>query len=195
MTHRTNISEIETEHLYLVPLEEIDLELFNHLYSDNFLTKNIGGKIEGKKIHKSFILSLRNNTEEAFSRFTWSIVAKTENQKIGICGLVSNNVNASSADIGTVIKEPYHGRGIATESLRGLMKYGFESLKLEEINGNSFFRNKISFKLMKSLGYQFETTEIGESKGYFWYMTDENWQKAEIRLAKSKKAKLNRKVT
>lgn len=185
MTGLTRIPVIETERLYLVPLEEIDLELFKHLYSDDFLTKNIGGKINNKKIQKAFDLSLKNNAEEMFKRYTWSIVTKIEKQKIGICGLVSNDVKTKSADIGTIITAEYHGRGIATESLRGLMKYGFEDLRLEEINGNSFLCNRISFKLMNSLGYQYKTKQHDGSDGYFWYMTSENWQNSKLAIPKN----------
>ncbi len=180
MTDLARITEIETECLYLVPLEELDSELYTHLYSDDFLTENTGGKVNSCKIQKAFKLSLKSNSENTFSRFTWSIVTKKKKRKVGICGLVSNNVNAKSADIGTVIKAEYHARGIATESLRGLMKYGFEILRLGEINGNSFLSNQISFNLMKSLGYQFETKKQDRSGGYFWHMTAENWQKSKL---------------
>ncbi|WP_444994185.1 GNAT family N-acetyltransferase [Aliikangiella sp. IMCC44359] len=168
------ITSIETERLNLVPLVPSDRYLYYHLYQDRYLTRHIGGMLSYKAVQKAFELSLEYN-KQTFSRYTWTIQSKEQNIKQGICALVSGKSN--NADIGTILCQESHGQGLATESLKALMKYGFDCIRLEEICGFSLLQNIQSKKLMTSLGFLCKTGIESQEEGYYWSMSDMMWGK------------------
>jgi len=73
---------------------------------------------------------------------------------IGGIGLnLQNDVNRMNADIGFWLGEPFWGHGIATEAVRALLKYGFETLRLNRIQANIFESNLATRCVLKKTGF------------------------------------------
>lgn len=176
MTSLARLNDISSSRLELVPLAKSDRELFCHLYTDEFLTKNIGGILPRAKAERAFELSLDFNRASSFRRFTWTIIERNNNDRVGICALVACTEDSKSADIGTILLARAHGAGIAKESLNGLMCFGFEKLGLNAIKGYSRFENRISFRLMKSLGFEQDFRIEDQVAGYGWCMSRRYWK-------------------
>lgn len=62
------------------------------------------------------------------------------------------------AEIGYWIGKPYWGRGYATEAAREMVRYGFETLKLNRIYAGIFEGNPSSVHVLEKLGFQYEGT-------------------------------------
>ena len=60
------------------------------------------------------------------------------------------------ADLGYRIARPYWQRGIATEALRAMMQFGFETMHLHRINVDTRMDNIASVRLMQKLGFRHE---------------------------------------
>ncbi|WP_335808473.1 GNAT family N-acetyltransferase [Halobacillus litoralis] len=61
-------------------------------------------------------------------------------------------------ELGYFLSEEYWGQGIATEALQELVRYGFNELCLNRIEGRSDTDNFGSQKVMKKLGMNYEGT-------------------------------------
>ena len=65
---------------------------------------------------------------------------------LGVCGLINIDKENNSAEVAIIIgNKQFHGKGLGSESLYQLVKYGFSKLKLHkikaEIKHQSLWRN------------------------------------------------------
>lgn len=60
------------------------------------------------------------------------------------------------AELGYWLTEQYWGKGIMTEAVKLVTKYGFEKLKLKRIYACCFEPNKASAKVLEKAGFQYE---------------------------------------
>jgi len=169
-----SVKGIETKRFNLRPLKQSDKGLFYHLYQDPFLCINLGGALSDEQAEIAFNVSLKKN-HQIFERFTWTIW--DGEQSIGICSLVKSKVVANASDLGTVIIEEYHAKGVAKEVLARITDYGFEELGLDSLVGWSYFKNKISEKLMHSLSYDCRQVFDTDKPGNYWSLTHSQWAK------------------
>ena len=103
-----------------------------------------------------------------------NIVFGIENKKgklIGVCGLTWIDWKNRNAEVSTYIGEKeWQKKGAATDSLKALIKYGFETLNLHRIYAIIFEFNKSSIKLFERCGFEFEGKhrEAHFIKGRYW---------------------------
>lgn len=82
-----------------------------------------------------------------------------KNKTIGVCGLTHINRTDRNAQVAIILGEQkLHGRGLGSETLRLLVNYGFNRLKLHRISAEIFSYNIISMGLFKKLGFEHEVT-------------------------------------
>ena len=75
---------------------------------------------------------------------------------IGTCGFTRFFFQHDGSEIGYVINPKYHGKGIATEVVGRVIRYGFENLSLERIEGKFMIENEASRRVMEKNGMIFE---------------------------------------
>lgn len=61
------------------------------------------------------------------------------------------------AEVGYWIGKPYWGRGLATSALRLLLRFGFETLKLNRVEAGHFDHNPASGRVMQKAGMRLES--------------------------------------
>jgi ribosomal-protein-alanine N-acetyltransferase len=88
--------------------------------------------------------------------YDWAITLKDEGRMIGTCGFTRFNFTSNSAEIGYVLNPKYHGRGIATEAVKRVMKYGFIELGLHRVECRFIEGNDASRRVMERVGMTFE---------------------------------------
>jgi len=73
---------------------------------------------------------------------------------VGNIGLhPQSDIYAKSAEIGYFVGEPYWGRGIISEAIRLIVKYGFEELDYIRIYAKVFEHNTPSMKALEKNGF------------------------------------------
>jgi len=95
------------------------------------------------------------NSQEAYH---WGIVYKDTNKIIGRTGYVTIDEFNKRAEIGFALSNDFWNMGIVTEATKPIIRYGFEELELNRIEGRCNFENLGSEKVMKKLGMSFEGT-------------------------------------
>ena len=94
--------------------------------------------------------------------YDWAIVLDGEEEKmIGTCGFARIDFSNNVGEIGYVVNPEFQNRGYATEAVRAVMRFGFETLGLHRIEGQYIIGNEKSLAVMKKCGMQYEGTARG----------------------------------
>lgn len=85
----------------------------------------------------------------------WGIALKGDNVIIGTCGFIFDESSAQ-AGLGYDLSQAFWRRGIMTEALGSIIKFGFDRLALNRIQALVMLENMASVKLLHKLGFQEE---------------------------------------
>lgn len=77
-------------------------------------------------------------------------------QYIGNVGIVNVDLTYHQAEITYFIGTKYIGQGFATEAVKTMLRFGFETLGLERIQGRCMCHNIGSKKVLDKCGFQYE---------------------------------------
>lgn len=86
----------------------------------------------------------------------WGIIEKKSNSFIGYCGFWRIVKVHCRAEIGYSLNLNYWGKGYMTESLKTMIIFGFDKLRLHSIEANVNPNNKNSIKLLEGIGFKKE---------------------------------------
>lgn len=89
------------------------------------------------------------------SGINFAITLRKGGQLVGAIDL-RPNIEHQRAEVGYVIYRPWWGNGYATEALRAVIGFGFESLELRRIEAHHFENNPASGKVQLKAGMTFE---------------------------------------
>ena len=137
-----------TERLVLREYKESDLSTMVSLLNNKNITKetlNIPYPFT-KEIALKRVAFVKQGFEKK-TNFVFVITQRGEDQMIGQIGL-HLDVDSNKAEIGYWIAESHWGKGVATEALSALLKFGFEELKLNKIFATHFLDNPASGKVL-----------------------------------------------
>jgi RimJ/RimL family protein N-acetyltransferase len=80
-----------------------------------------------------------------------------EGRFAGAIGLhPGEDVARLSAELGYWVAEPFWGRGVATDAVRGMVRHGFATLPLERIEAYVYANNPASVRVLEKCGFEFE---------------------------------------
>lgn len=151
-----HIPKLETERLILRDMRVSDAEdMFAYARQEavtRYLTWTPHPNIQHTKEYLTYV-GQRYRTGDFYD---WALICKEDNCMIGTCGFTSFDFPSDSAEIGYVLNPDYHGKGLATEAVREVMRFGFETLSLHRIEAKFMKENTRSQKLMERVGMQFE---------------------------------------
>ncbi|ATP42269.1 N-acetyltransferase [Solibacillus sp. R5-41] len=83
----------------------------------------------------------------------WGITVKDQQELVGSCGFLNVDAQHARADIGFELNQSFWGRGIASETLKPIITYGFKQLKLQRIQALIEPANIASQKLVERHGF------------------------------------------
>lgn len=153
------IPVLETERLIIreIQLEDVD-DLFD-IFSDIHVTNPTTWEVHDTKEDtlQQFIHVVTKRHKEGMS-VDWAIVLKETNKVIGNCAFIDWSDRHSRAEIGYVINKAYWGKGFATEIVQELVRFGFDVIGLNRIEGGCDLDNYGSEKVMLKIGMQHEGT-------------------------------------
>ncbi|MBI4032512.1 GNAT family N-acetyltransferase [Candidatus Berkelbacteria bacterium] len=100
-----------------------------------------------------------SNTREFYERsdehnIVLMIETKDERTPIGTIGLHGINYRTGTATTGTLIDQPYWGKGHGTDAKMALLRYGFLDLNLTTIYTTVLVRNERSRRCQQKCGYR-----------------------------------------
>jgi ribosomal-protein-alanine N-acetyltransferase len=84
----------------------------------------------------------------------WVVELKQETKVIGLVGFSEWSRKTGHANIGYDFAFEYWGKGLASEAVRAIIKYGFSVIALQRIEAETSKENLPSIKLLKKLGFE-----------------------------------------
>ncbi len=85
----------------------------------------------------------------------WVITDKVDDQLIGSCEIEYLD-ETDEYELGYALSKAYWGKGIATETARAAVRFGFESAQLERIIAVVVPENTASWRVLEHIGFVYE---------------------------------------
>jgi RimJ/RimL family protein N-acetyltransferase len=121
-----------------------------------------------------------------------AVVSPDAGRVVGQVELVWHSKQSRQGEVGYLLNPEYHGRGLATEAARAILRWGFEELDLHRIVGRCHAHNSASAALLQRLGMRREAHFIDDAivKGawreeYVYAMLQHEWRELMGGLAPS----------
>lgn len=147
---------IETERMILreVTNEDAD-DMFKYL-SDPDVVKHMGLAVFQTVEDVWDEIGWYRSILENGTGIRWGITLKDSGKVIGSCGFLNMLAKHYRAEVGFELSKDYWGKGIASEALEAVVKYGYHHFPLERIEALIEPANLPSQKLVEKLGFSRE---------------------------------------
>lgn len=145
---------LNTERLNIKPISILNIEDVYKLQSLEKTTKYNTSKIP-KNINETKITVenwILENEKENPKRFTFLVELIDGNKFIGLIGINLGKEHYKNAEIWFQYDYKFWNKGYATESLRKIIDFGFENLKLHRIEAGCAIENIGSISVLEKVG-------------------------------------------
>ncbi|WP_216663637.1 MULTISPECIES: GNAT family N-acetyltransferase [unclassified Lentimicrobium] len=147
--------EIHSSRLLLREIESSDTSAI-FMYRSDAQTNQYQGWIPEKLEEVNDFIE--HKIAKEFNRLgTWfqlAIVLKESNKLIGDLGM--HFLENDAVELGATIAQDYHGKGYATEALKGVINYLFNKVDKQKIKASVDPRNLASIAMIEKLGFKKE---------------------------------------
>lgn len=150
--------ELTTRRLILRKINLDDAKSLFKYWSDNEVTKYLNMEPFVTMQQTFRMIKTLNGLFNRNEGIRWAIVRKEDNAIIGTCGFNNWIMKSSRGEVGYELGRIYWGNGYATESLKEMLRYGFEEIKLNRIEAFTVPEAHKSINLLKKLGFKKEGT-------------------------------------
>lgn len=148
----------ETKRLCLLPTAPDDAEFILRLFNTPNWLRNIGDRGVNSIDEAQLYIKMRMIPQmERLGFSNYTIVRKSDSEKIGICGLY-DRVGLDGLDIGFALFPEFEGNGFAYEAASKLIQVAFDEFGITEIQAITSKDNISSQKLIEKLGLKFGGT-------------------------------------
>ena len=152
----TPFPALETERLVLRQLTEKDAESYHFLLSDDDVMRYMDApKCENVEIAAGKIIDINKGVVDNQS-IVWGVSLKNEDVLIGSIGFWKTIPYHHRAEIGYRLHPSFWKKGLMTEALREVLRYGFETMQLHSIEANVSPENEASKQLLTNQGFNLE---------------------------------------
>ena len=146
--------KIITERLKLKLIEITDLEAIHTLHilpeTDKYNTLGIPKNLEETK--QVIIPWVAANKLSEITNYTFAIILKETDEFMGLFGLRLGDKKYSRAEVWYKLHLNFWNKGYATESLKAVLNFGFNTLNLHRIEAGCAVENVGSAKVMEKVG-------------------------------------------
>jgi ribosomal-protein-alanine N-acetyltransferase len=170
----------ETSRFILREIIPSDLDGLFELDSDADVHRYLGNEPVKNKEQIAEVIQFIRNQYLVNGIGRWAIIEKNTNNFVGWTGLklVTEMVNKHQNyyDLGYRIIRKYWGKGIATETARAVLDYGFKNLNVDKIYSIVHPQNESSKNVLHKLGFIYQESFDFDNEETYWYNLDRsNW--------------------
>lgn len=151
----TTIPNIETENLILRAFCREDINAYLEIIHNPQVQLYLGGGVNlfNEEPHISnWLNNINGRLLKSKTVFTWCVVHKIEKKVIGRIDL-GGFIKKTMAEISYYFSPEYWGRGLATQAVQEVTRFGFYELKLHRIQAMVMPDNTPSLKVLKKAGF------------------------------------------
>lgn len=152
----SHIPTLETDRLILRRMQLSDADDMHEYAKRDDVTRHLTWEPHPSILYTREYLAYVSVHYTAGDFFDWAVVERESERMIGTCGFTRFHCEADSAEIGYVLNPAFWGRGIATEAVGAVIRFGFERLELNRIEARFMDGNEASRRVMEKNGMRFE---------------------------------------
>jgi ribosomal-protein-alanine N-acetyltransferase len=144
---------LHTPRLLLRRIDMSDAETWYEQRRDKVLMQHIGRSLA---THLEDVYELIQRVDKAIESneaINWAITIPPDDTLIGTIGFVRMKLENHRAEVGYMLGSGQHGKGIMTEALEAVVKYGFEVVRLHSIEGVIAPANLASARVLERGGF------------------------------------------
>lgn len=135
----------QTERLLIRTLKKDDSDDYFDMMGNPNVMNPIPRDVMTREESNEHLIKFLNSEDK--DRKVWAIELKSENKFMGLCAFLKNNEKED--EIGYRLREKYWRKGFGTEVTIGLLKYGFDQMKMDKITADVDTRNLNSVKILE----------------------------------------------
>ncbi len=165
---------LETPRLIIREIEMTDVDDMFEMDSDPEVHKYIlQSPVQTKEEILGYIEMIRQQYKDnGIAR--WAVVDKESNEMLGWCGIKfytdELNGHQNFYEHGYRFKQKHWGKGLATESSKAVLDWGFQNLKTDTIYAITDLGNAGSIHVLNKLGFEFkEVFQYDENLDCNWF--------------------------
>ena len=159
---------IETARLRLRPLVRSDVDDLHRLWVDPDVRKYLWDDEVISRERAEAIIEASLTSFEADGFGLWAVLPRDEDLLIGFCGFWFFH-EPPKLELLYGIAPTHWKRGLATEVVRALLRYGFAELSFERIEASTDALNLASQRVMEKAGMVFEKREYRDGLDTVYY--------------------------
>lgn len=144
---------LETERLLLRRVDSNDIKEIFALRSNPETMKYIPRPLVKTDEEALAHIAMIDGKIDSNEGINWAITLKNNPKLIGIIGHYMIKPEHYRAEIGYMLLPEYHGKGIVSEAVKEVVKYGFEVMKLHSIEAVLDHENYGSAKVLEKNGF------------------------------------------
>lgn len=153
--------KISGDKIYLSPICKDDIEIYTKWINDVSITDNLGFTCQQIGIEKE-TEALESMIKDGYN---FAIIRREDNELLGNLSFMNVNQINRTAEVGIFIGEPSnHSKGYGSEAMRLLLKYGFDTLNLNNVMLKVFDFNKAAIACYEKIGFK----KIGERRNSYF---------------------------
>ncbi|RPD41861.1 GNAT family N-acetyltransferase [Chitinophaga barathri] len=145
--------EITTNRLVLRQLRTSDAEDMRYLRSHPELMRYIPRPRAGSLEEAVSLIKRYNASIERNESINWAMADKETDKQIGAIGFVRFKPEHYRGEVGYLLHDGWHGKGIMSEALAAVLHYGFHTLGLHSVEAVIDPENIASEKLLQKLDF------------------------------------------
>lgn len=147
---------LKTERLLLRKLRNTDAPDLYSYFSNHNYAKYSGTECFSEVEQAEELIRILNERLDSHKGIKWGITMRGEDRIIGTCGFENWHKNDFKAEIGFGLSPHYWQKGIMTEALKEVIKFGYKKLELNRIEAIVYSENYSSRKLLEKCGFKEE---------------------------------------
>ncbi len=149
-------SELLSERIKLVQSERKHAPALFAFWSDPEVTRYMNIETFTSVEEAITMIDLLNKLEAKKQANRYTIMMGKSEEIIGSCGFNYLDYDNEKAEVGYDLGKEYWGRGLASEVVTMMLKYGFQELHLNRIEAKVAPANVRSIRLLERLGFSYE---------------------------------------
>jgi ribosomal-protein-alanine N-acetyltransferase len=146
---------LETPRLLLRELRPEDAAAAFEFYSDAEVVRYYDSPLGELEQARREIAHQRRRFEDG-EAIRWGIVVKGEGRVVGTCGYFARDTACRHATLSYVLARRHWNKGLMTEALEAIVRFGFERYGLHRIEAHVAVPNRASLHLLHKLGFREE---------------------------------------
>lgn len=149
---------LQTERLVLRALRQTDFGMIADLLSDPQVIQYVNRGSQPAPIRARRLLNQIRSSSANLDSIHYGICWRDTESVIGLASFQHWSEHGRTAQVGYIVDKSMWGKGVATEAVRRLLRFGFDELQLSKVEARCYEANHMSIQVLRKLGMSRERT-------------------------------------